>query len=267
MKDSGQKNLQNKTEAFLQEFFGSGEIFVRQLILENERLRRELNAAAPASDSAPEIAPASVVEHLMQRVAELESEIKGRGEDAGYPLLNARIEELETENYHLAAMYVACLQFHANKEPFEVIRTATEILLNFVGLGEFTVFVVDEERKVLFPVVREGGDVEAVEEIGLPGGSLEKMFVRPKAWSRGDPAYTDDQAMMYLPLVSGERLLSVIRLEGFLTQKTSFENNDYSLLAMISEHAGIALDAAWARAFSNAPPLTRSAVEEQLVGA
>ncbi|MGB1016186.1 MAG: GAF domain-containing protein [Nannocystaceae bacterium] len=266
MKDSGQKNLKNKTEAFLQEFFGSGEIFVRQLILENERLRRGLNAAVPGGE-VPEIAPATVVEHLMQRVAELETEIKGRGEEAGYPLLNARIEELENENYHLAAMYVACLQFHANKDPSEVLRTATEILLNFVGLGEFTVFLVDEERKVLFPVVREGGEVEEVEELPLAGSPLEKMLLRPKPWSRGKSAYTDKQAMMYLPLVSGERLLSVIRLEGFLTQKSSFESNDYSLLAMISEHAGIALDSAWARVFSNAPPLTRSAVEEHLVGA
>jgi hypothetical protein len=266
-KDGGQ-NLKNKTERFLHEFFGKGEVFVRQLIHENERLRRELNAADPSSANNPEIAPASVVEHLILRVNELEQDLTARGEEAGYPLLNARIEELETENYHLAAMYVACLQFHAGASMAEVLRTATEILLNFIGVGQFTTYMVDEARKTLFPITREGGDVDEIEEMPLTGEDalLGSLFARPRPWRRGDNAFNGGAALLYLPMVCSERLMAVIRIESFLAQKPGFVDNDYSLLAMISEHAGIALDSAWHRAHSTYVPLQRQTVE-QLVGA
>ena len=264
----GAHNLKNKTERFLHEFFGKGEVFVRQLIQENERLRRELNASNPSNPNSPEIAPASVVEHLIVRVNELEEDLKARGDDAGYPLLNARVEELETENYHLAAMYVACLQFHAGESMADVLRTSTEILLNFIGIGRFTIYMVDEERLVLFPVVREGGDVDDVDELPLtgPDARLAPLFQDPRPWSRGDHSFGDNVAILFLPMVSGERLMAVIRIEAFLAQKSGFVDNDYSLLSMISEHAGIALDSAWHRAHSTDVPLTRLTVE-QLAGA
>ncbi|MCA9694601.1 MAG: GAF domain-containing protein [Nannocystaceae bacterium] len=262
----GQVNLKNQTEAFLHEFFGKGEVFVRQLIQENERLRRELNAAHPARPDNPEIAPASVVEHLVARVTELEA-LVSRGEQDGFPLLNARIEELETENYHLAAMYVAGLQFHAGATIAEVLRTATEILLNFVGVGAFTIYGVDEERRVLFPIDREGGDIDELDEVPLDGDApLASLYQRARPWSRGDDAYALDGAIMHLPMVSRARLMAVIRLEAFLAQKSEFIDNDYSLLSMISEHAGIALESAWHRAHSTDVPLQRVTVE-QLVGA
>ncbi len=68
---------------------------------------------------------------------------------------------------------------------------------------------------------------------------------------------------MYLPLVSGRRLVAVLRLEAFLAQKPGFEDNDYSL-SMISEHAGIAIESAWIRAHAKAVALQRQAVEHLL---
>jgi hypothetical protein len=62
-------------------------------------------------------------------------------------------------------MYVAGLQFHSARTLAEVMQTITEILLNFVGIGAFTVFMLDEERQVLFPLAREGGDIEACGEV------------------------------------------------------------------------------------------------------
>jgi len=291
VQDSGQGEPGPRSDASLQEFFGRGETFVRQLIAENARLRSELHAQQPQRGEASEPAPASLIESLMARVAELEREAARREPEPAAPTtapatsaatpattpaalsagevaaLQRRVEHLELESYHLASMYVAGLQFHAARTLSEVLQTVTEVLLNFVGVGAFTLFMLDEERKVLFALAREGGEVEACPEVPiLEGGPLAALVQRARPWTRGDPAYADDAAIMYLPLVSNRRLVAVLRLESFLAQKPGFEDNDYSLLSMISEQAGIAIETAWIRAHARAAVLQRQAVE-QLVGA
>lgn len=283
VQDSGQGEPKPRSDASLQQFFGRGETFVRQLIAENARLRSELHAAQPQRDEQSEPPPASLLESLVARLAELEHEREAAptspesaapnssgapaAEGGDTAALVHRIEHLEHESYHLASMYVAGLQFHSARGLPEVLQTITEVLLNFVGVGAFTLFALDEERKVLFPLSREGGDLEACGEVPIQdGGPLAAMVQRARPWTRGDPAYDDDAAIMYLPLVSNRRLVAVLRLESFLAQKPGFEDNDYSLLSMISEHAGIAIETAWIRAHARAAPLQRQAVE-QLVGA
>lgn len=281
VQDTGQDEGTSPPDASLQEFFGRGETFARQLIAENERLRGELHAAYPGRDDLPEPNSASIIEDLVVRVAELERELAESSVEpparllAGDRNLAQRVEQLEHENYHLASMYVAGLQFHSARTLAEVLQTITEILLNFVGIGAFTVFMLDEERQVLFPLTREGGDIEACGEVlvhpegstqGASLGPFAAMIQRARPWTRGDPAYADDHAIMYLPLVSNRRLVAVLRLEAFLAQKPGFDDNDFSLLSMISEHAGIAVETAWIRAHAKAVALQRQAVEH-LVGA
>jgi hypothetical protein len=265
--DAGQGDLHDKTRAALHEFFGRGEAFVRQLIAENERLRSELNEAQPDRPARPELTPGSVMEGLIGRIVELE---KARAGESGAPAgaetrLRERLVQLEDENYHLASMYVAGLQFHASRTIGDVLQTTTEILLNFIGVGAFTLYLVDEERRVLFPIAREGGEMNELVELEMDEASpAAQMVQRGRPWSRGDPAYASDDVIMYLPLVSGRRLVAVLRLEAFLAQKPGFEDNDYSLLSMISEHAGIAIESAWIRAHAKAVALQRQAVEHLL---
>lgn len=280
VKDSGQGEPEPRSDASLQEFFGRGETFVRQLIAENARLRGELHAAHAQQGDLSQRAPESLLETLeplVARIVELEQEREAAPEspesvapntaDRDTTALVRRIEHLEHESYHLASMYVAGLQFHSARALTEVLQTITEVLLNFVGVGAFTLFALDEERRVLFPLSREGGELDELGEVAiLDGGPLAAMVQRARPWTRGDPAYADDAAIMYLPLVSNRRLVAVLRLESFLAQKPGFEDNDYSLLSMISEHAGIAIETAWIRAHAKAAPLQRQAVE-QLVGA
>ena len=330
VQDSGQGELRPRSDVSLQEFFGRGEVFVRQLIAENDRLRSELHASFPDRQNLPEPHSTSVIEALIARVAELEAAAAqtppatpattqpspataapataaapaGPAVEPGPspqaddpPELQRRVDQLEHENYHLASMYVAGLQFHSARTLPEVLQTITEILLNFVGIGSFTLFVLDEERQVLFALAREGGDLEACSEIPVhdPGaaspaaaapapptgaangattptagpvsglGPIAAMIQRARPWTRGDPAYADENAIMYLPLVSNRRLVAVLRLESFLAQKPGFDDNDFSLLSMISEHAGIAIETAWIRAHAKAVALQRQAVEHLVV--
>jgi hypothetical protein len=265
--ESPSPSLRDQTQAFLHEFFVKGQELIRELIEENERLRKSMVAG-----SGMELSPTSaeMVGRLMRQVEALESEaaeirkIAGSVQsDVGY---RERLQSLESEHYHLAAMYVASGQFHAAHTLDEVLRTVTEILLNFVGVGHFTLYVIDEPRQVLFPLWREGGDASERTELPRPSdGPLAEALTIGRPWRAGDPMGAGEGALMGLPLYSGTRLVGVIRLESFLPQKSAFADTDYGLLELISGHAGIGIEMAWIRAHAVEVPLERQAIEH-LVG-
>ena len=144
-----------------------------------------------------------------------------------------------------------------------MLRASTEILLNFVGVGAFCIYLSDEERQVFFPVMREGGPVEAYNEEpiadviasapALQNGESWKPGDAAEPWAKGE--------LMALPLYAGSRLVGVARLQSFLEQKADFTAGDHELVALVSEHAGIGVENAWVRAHADNAPLARQAVE------
>jgi GAF domain-containing protein len=265
--DAEAPSLRDQTQAFLHEFFVKGQELIRELIEENERLRKSM-----AADSTAELSPTSaeMVGRLMRQVEALESEaaeirrMAGSVQnDVGY---RERLQSLEDEHYHLAAMYVASGQFHNAYTVDEVLRTVTEILLNFVGVGHFTLYAVDEPRQVLFPLWREGGELSERGERPRPAeGPVADAMALGRPWRAGDPMEASDGALMHLPLYSGTRLVGLIALESFLPQKSAFADTDYGLLELISGHSGIGIEMAWIRAHAVEVPLERQAIEH-LVG-
>lgn len=266
------QSLPQKTDAFLREFFEKGEQLVKELITENDRLRSQLEDQEPP---VPKVTRDNMVELLMLRISALEREcdeirrIAGNVEEESGGF-RTRLDMLESEHYHLASMFVAGSQFHSATSFEEVLRTTTEILLNFVGAGAFTIFAADEERRVLFPIAREGGSLAEVSEIALTGdkaGPAQAALVAlGRPWKSGDPEFQIGDELINLPLVSGSRLVGVARLESFLEQKPGFAENDHQLLGLISEHAGIGMESAWVRAHAKPLPFERQAIEH-LVGA
>lgn len=267
--ESPADTLKDMTEKFLDEFFVKGQELVRELIDENARLKAELKAVSAGGSGG---VPTHLVERLVERVKALESEateirrLAGnvRGEDGDY---RARLDALEREHYHLAAMYVAESQFHGAETLDDVVRTVTEILLNFVGVGAFTIYGLDEERGLLFPLSRVDGDLSKVQEVKLDGDDVLAVTAsRRQPWSVGDPLGEGPDAVMTLPLVSGTRVVGIVRMESFLQQKREFLDTDLPLLALISGYAGTAIENAWIRAHAEETPMRRPAIED-LVGA
>ena len=268
--DEPSPSLREQTQRFLSEFFAKGEELVRDLILENERLRQELAGDIPVTPTTP-----VVLQRLVRQVEELERECGEIRKLAGSMQeqsgdYHTRLDDLEREHYHLAAMYVAGNQFHTAATIDDVLRTITEILLNFVGVGRFTVYGVDEERQVAFPMMREGADLSECSELalsseGAPEGSeaapLAEVVAPSGPWRVGGSLAAADGTLMHLPLVSGTRLVGVARIESFLPQKSEFVDTDFSLLELVSEHAGIGIETAWIRAHAREVPMQRGAVE------
>lgn len=265
--DAEAPSLRDQTQAFLHEFFVKGQELIRELIEENERLRNSM-----VEGSGLELSPTSaeMVGRLMRQVKALESEAAEIRRIAGTVQNDAsfrdRLQSLESEHYHLAAMYVASGQFHGAATLDEVLRTVTEILLNFVGVGHFTLYAVDEPRQVLFPLWREGGALAERAELSRPSeGPMAEALAIGQPWRAGDPMGAGDGALMHLPLYSGTRLVGLLRLESFLPQKSAFADTDYGLLELLSGHAGIGIEMAWIRAHAVEVPLERQAIEH-LVG-
>lgn len=327
--DRDEASARARTEA-LSDFFGRGEAFARQLIAENERLRRELQdgggpvaleagvvedlllrvRALEESLAAAQVAPAAPAEAVSEGAREapeaepalaepsLDEAAVAASEPAAAPAsaapasadveaapavadveaaraaaaaaeaaLRAQVDRLEAENYHLATVYIGLQQLHCTRTFGEVIQTLSELLLNFLGIGTFTIFGIDEERSVAFPLVREGGHIEEIEERSLvddPPIAAAASFGRP--WQGGDPTPSEYGVLFFLPLQSGSRLVGLVALESCLAQKESLSDDDFNVLAMLSEHVGIAFENAWLRAQAPQNPLRRDVVE-QLVGA
>ncbi len=259
-------SLEERTQAFLAEFFNRGQDLVRDLIEENEALKGRLRAVESDEDPAGEL-----VKRLRQQIAELRDECEQirklagsvERESGGY---RQRLDELEAAHYHLAARQVAAEQLRRAPTIEDVVRATTEILLNLVGVGHFTVFGIDEQRKVLFPLTVEGRDADPnVPEIAIPGeGSLARALAASGPWRQGQPLEEGDGALMHLPLACGPRLVAVVRIESFLPQKQEFTDDDFALLELISEESGTAIEAAWIRAHARDVPFARREIEELL---
>ncbi len=267
----GGSSLQDKTQAFLSEFFATGEVLVRELIEENERLKSRLAGAGAQAEGEADPWPRQIASTLLAKIDRLESECNEIRRIAGSVRqasgsYRSRLDRLEREHYHLASIHVAGNQFHLATTLEEVFRTITEILLNFVGVGSFTLYCIDEQENLLFPVLREGqgeSDLPPAEDLPLSEvGTLPALGSAPGPWRSHDPMVTLPGAIMLLPLVGRSRMVGLARLERFLPQKAAFEEQDHTLLELISEHAGIGIETAWLRANATAVPMTRGPVED-----
>lgn len=264
--DSGLPSLRDQTQRFLQEFFTKGEELVRDLIHENERLR-----TAAGGEPEPLPSTSAMIERLVRQVEGLDRECGEIRKLAGSVQkamgFHPRLDELEREHYHLAATVVAANQFHTSSTIDDVLRTIAEILLNFVGVGRFVVFAVDEEAQQAFAVMREGGRPSECSDLPLSGEDALPNVASPSGpWRVGDPLNATEGVLMHLPLVAGTRLVGVARIESFLPQKDEFVDTDFGLLELISEHAGIGIETAWIRAHARECPMRRSVVEGLVSG-
>lgn len=207
---------------------------------------------AAALAATPVVDPASITE-LEERCVTLAHDKRALEESSG---------RLEAENYHLATLTIAIQQLHAGRTLADVLQTITEVCLNFIGIGCFSVLMIDEPRQVAFPVLREGAHIEELEERSLADESpLAAIVGLGRPWQGGDPIPHEYGVLMFLPLTSRARLMGILCLESFLPQKSELSDDDYAVLAMLSEHAGLALENAWCRAHAPPTPLAAAAVQ------
>jgi hypothetical protein len=244
-------NLLAQGEEFLQ-LFRRGADFTRELLRENERLRRELSDVCRQQDAAardPEDWE-RLRQELTARIDGLEQEYADAREnlermERENRQFAERFLEVEEENNALASLYVAGYQLHSTLDLGEVLKIAIEIAINLVGAEVFAIYLREEPGGELVAAAAEGAPLEDFPRFQVGHGFVGKALAAARA-SWGDAMRSDDlgRPIVCIPLVVQGEAIGAILLYGLLEQKHSFTALDRELLNALGAHAATALFAA-----------------------
>ncbi len=272
-------DLIGRREDFIKTFFRKGAELTEELLEENERLRYKMVAlehelAGLRSSSAGDSATA--IRELAKRIQQLEeersnlmkgfSEVQARSRD-----YEARFRQIEEENERLANLYVASDQLHSTLDLGEVLQIILEIVLNFIGAKQFSIHVVDQETKRLFPVAAEGMRAADAPDFTLDAGAVGR------ALQSGDPYLSEispgaggapDFAapLAVIPLHLRGASVGAVVIYRYLVQKKEISEVDHALFRLLAAHAATAIVGARHTSASGARPMTRAAFAALLGG-
>ena len=266
---SSRDRLLRQKNEFIESFFRKGEEFTRELLDENDNLRRRIVELQQLRANGQPVSQDTLRE-LIERIHVLEKEREAmlarltRVDDLEVRL-GERFEEIERENHDLAALYVAQSQLHSSLDVSEIVGVCVEVLLNFVGASEFALLLADDSG-ALRVLAAHGFDKNArTKTDGLVAEAYESSSVRTNNAggsldaARRDPA--GDEPFACLPLAERARTIGVIAIWGFLAQKVALMPIDQQLFEMLAASAGLALEAA--RLASRVEPAEQSSPFEQ----
>ena len=233
-----------RAEEFLQ-VFKRGAEFTQDLLKENERLRFKVLKLEQVSRSDSND---SDIDLLKDRIGELESEKKEildrikaiEQENQDY---DSRYSEIEAENNLLANLYISSYQLHSTLEITEIIRIIQEILLNLVGVEQFSIMLLDETQTTLRPLVVEGVEPELISSVKVGEGVIGKTVqtAEHRLFSPDTSGDVFSEPIAIIPLVVGPDVIGVINIYTLLQQKESFSNIDEELFNLLGAHAATAI--------------------------
>jgi hypothetical protein len=235
-------------EEFLK-LFSRGAEFTKELLKDNEKLRRRLVQLQTQQDSAAQN-PEDWEKLRTQLVTQIES-LEVERDDALEKLREvesenydfaARYVEVEEENNALANLYVASFQLHSTLDLSEVLKIILEIVINLVGAETFAVYVVDEKTNMLEAVASEGEPLSAFPAVPTGEGVIGSCVTSGDTWC-GDAAGSDDLfcPIACIPLRVEDQSLGVIAIYRLLQQKERFTPLDHELFTLLAGHAATAI--------------------------
>jgi hypothetical protein len=233
---------------FLQ-IFKRGAEFTEELLKENERLRfrvaeLELRGTQPSRDD-------QLVRELLEKVQRLEGErqeslrrfqeVEAENKDFA-----SRYVEIENENNNLLNIYVASYQLHSTLDFQEVLQIIVEIVLNFVGAERFCIGLVDDKTGEFRPLVAEGVPRDQFNGLSTSTGVVGKVVQSGEPHFVGDVESTPERLeienpKVCIPLKIKDKVLGVILIYAFLSQKKRLAHVDYELFTLLAGHAATAI--------------------------
>jgi hypothetical protein len=243
--------LFQRGEEFLNAFKRGAE-FTKELIHENERLRRELAQVEQTQQEAAQDPDdwTKLRFELLSRIRSLEEENRSFRErlmevEEENRRFADRYLEIEEENNNLANLYVASYQLHSTLDLDEVLKIVIEIVINLIGAEVFAVYMLDGRGEELQVVAAEGVDASRIPGCRLGAGPLGKAVTSTETTCWDTARSTDfTRPIVCIPLQIQRRPIGAIAIFSLLQQKDGFSALDHELFNLLGGHAATAIFAA-----------------------
>lgn len=245
-------DLLSKKAEFIDSFFRKGAEFTRDMLEENEKLRRRLIVLEAQMSSAKQTQPSSTtIEELVEKIHSLEEERKQQlarfaEVESIESKLSERYSEIERENSDLASLYVAQSQLFSSLKLTEVVQVLIEILLNFVGSDRFAILLADGAGglKVLAAEGFTPADMPIfAADQGAIGATMSSLRLHCEPDIGADREPGADDPFVCIPLVHDGHAIGAIAAWGFLQQKQALVEVDHRIFDMLADSGGRALEA------------------------
>lgn len=248
--DNDSAGVSSRAEEFMQ-VFKKGAEFTQNLLKENENLRyRVLELEQSLRDEGP-VAELQLLEKKLQ-IAEAEkreildriSSIERRSLDFA-----GNYAEIEAENNLLANLYITTYQLHSTFDANEIVRVIEEILLNLVGVAQFSLLLRDENDQMLQPFLDESGETR-IEEVEINDARIEQVLAGGQQWLASAEELTKldkSEVKAVIPLQVNNEVIGVLAIYRLLEQKSAFTEMDEEVFNLLGAHAAMAICTAMLR--------------------
>jgi GAF domain-containing protein len=149
--------------------------------------------------------------------------------------IGRELEEVGRQHDLLANLYVQLRRIHGSLVLAEVVAALAETLTNLVGTEDFALFLRDEGER--FEPLTAAGAGRALAPFSVGEGELGEV-VQAGAVRYGT------RPVAIVPLLVDQKCIGVVALVGLLPHKAALGPRDRALLEVLSEHAGVAIEAA-----------------------
>ena len=268
------EDLRNQRTAFVSTFFKKGAEITEELLRENERLRAHvLKLEADNTALRTQLRSDDAIREALRKIDELEREKDAllnqfSQAEAVTNRFTARYSEIEEELANLANLYVASYQLHSSMRLPLVMQHMRELLAQLVGAKSHAIYVADESRRHLIPILSDGLPLDRVPRVHLvdatepPRGAaavVERVFLTgiPHVEEGSLSHAGQEHPAACLPLRIESTNVGVIVVYELLPQKERFVAVDFELFKMMAAHAATALAGAmlYSRADGKLPGL------------
>ncbi len=240
--------LFGRAEEFMN-LFRRGAEFTKELISENERLRRRILELEQRQHFAAreDCEWDKLRAELLHRIEGLEEERSNALERLRHleeenHQFATRYVEVEEENNNLANLYVASFQLHSTLDLSEVVKIVIEIVINLIGAEMFAVYMLDEKTGRLEAVAAEGEAVETFPKVQLGTGVIGASVASGET-ACGDPSGSTDlhAPVVCIPLRVQDRPIGAVAIYRLLQQKSGFSPLDHELFTLLGGHAATSI--------------------------
>jgi GAF domain-containing protein len=245
-------DLKQKRDAFLETFFQRGAALTEELVVENRRLRSQIEDLEEEGASLrTQLASDDAIRDLLKKIGHLERE-KARRLSAvhEHAEITNRFAEVESELESFANLYVASSQLHASLRVRTVVRNVRELLLQLVGVRSLGIYFVDDAERHLVPIASDGVDLSSLPKIALHAAPADSITAAvERAFLTGVPHVTEGPIAVApaacIPLEFSDRVIGVIVIYALLGHKNEFVPVDRELLKLLEAQAGSAIVSAY----------------------